>query len=207
MHAECRVQAIPKRPEELIVTDLSSSDAQVRVQPLRKGIFALNLLVFLVGGGWLGYGVFDRWHWENIQQNWASTDGTIEAAYVHRAMGRHVNWETGWTYSYSVNGRKYEAESTALSNAYFVHMFPSERRAEDDEETRPVGSSVSVYYDPAVPQHSVLDFPQDSLLDILTLSLSAMCLGVAILGAFALVKTRKKPTAPMTETPISRSTR
>jgi hypothetical protein len=185
------VQTILKPPEELIVINLSSSGAQVKVQPLRKGIVALNLLALLVGGGWLGYGVFDRWHWENIQQNWASTEGTIETAYVHRAMGRHVNWETGWTYSYSVNGRKYEAKSTALSNAYFVHMFPSKHRAEADEETRAVGSTVWVYYDPAVPQHSVLDFPQDSLLDILTLSLSAMSIGGAILGAFTLVKMLK----------------
>jgi hypothetical protein len=78
-----------------------------------------------------------------------------------------------------------------LSNAYFVHMFSSEQRAEVDEETRSVGSTVSVYYDPAVPQHSVLDFTQDSLLDILTLSLSAISIGVAILSAFALVTALK----------------
>ena len=38
-------------------------------------------------------------------------------------------------------------------------MFPSKQQAEDDEATRPVESIVSVYYDPAVPQHSVLDLP------------------------------------------------
>jgi hypothetical protein len=95
------------------------------------------------------------------------------------------------TYSYLVNGKKYEAKSTALNNAYFVHMFLSEQRAEVDEGTRPVGSAVSDYYDPALPQQSMLDFPQDSLPDILTLGLSAMCIGVATLGAFALVKTLK----------------
>jgi hypothetical protein len=147
--------------------------------------------VLALGGGWLGYGVFDRWSWESDQQNWVSTDETIETAYVHRAMGRHVNWETGWTYSYSVDGKKYEAKSTALSNAYLSHMFPSEQQAEYDEVTRQVGSTVSVYYDPAAPQHSVLDFPQDSLFDILTLSLAAACIGVAIWGAFVLMKAHK----------------
>lgn len=173
------------------MTELSSNDAQAKAQPFRKGIVVLNMLVCFVGGGWLGYGVFDRWHWESVQENWASTDGTIETAYVHPAMGRHVDWETGWTYSYSVNGRKYEAKSTALSNAYFVHTFASEQRAEDDEETRPIGTTVPVYYDPSLPQLSVLDFPEDSLFDILTLSLSAMSIGVAILGAFALLETLK----------------
>jgi Protein of unknown function (DUF3592) len=173
------------------MSDLPSSDARAKARPMSKGIVLLNMLVLAIGGGWLGYGVFDRWHWENVEQNWTSTDGTIETAYIHQAISRHVNWETGWTYSYLVNGRKYEANSTALSNAYFVHMFGSKQQAEYDETTRPVGSPVSVYYDPAVPQHSVLDFPPDSLLDILTLSLSAMCIGVAILCAFALVKVMK----------------
>ncbi|GGA00826.1 DUF3592 domain-containing protein [Dyella caseinilytica] len=174
------------------MSDLPSSEAQVTKQPVRKGVIALYMLVFAIGGGWLGYGVFDGWHWQNVEQHWASTDGTIETAYVHEAMSRHVNWETGWTYSYSVNGQKYEAKSTALNNAYFVHMFSSRQRAEADEYTRPVGSSVSVYYDPAEPKHSVLDFPPDSSqvwpLELFTLSLSALCIGVAILGAFALVK-------------------
>lgn len=173
------------------MAELSSSGAQAKAQPVRKGIVVVNMLGSLVSGGWLGYGVFDRWHWEAVQENWTSTDGTIETAYVHEAMRRHVTWETGWTYSYSVNGRKYEGKSTALSNAYLVHMFASEQRAEDDEETRPVGSTVPVYYDPLLPQHSVLDFPADSLFDILTLSLSAMSIGVGILSAFALVKTHR----------------
>jgi hypothetical protein len=180
-----------KRREELTLTELSSSNVRVKAQLLRKGIVALNTLVFFVGGVWLGYGVVDRWYWENAQQNWASTDGIIETTYVHRAFSRHVNWETGWTYSYILNGQKYVARSTALNNAYFVHMFSSERRAEDDEEMRPVGSTVSVYYDPALPQHSVLDLPQDSLFDILTLILSAMSIGVAILSGIALVKALK----------------
>lgn len=173
------------------MTELSSSNVRVKAQPPRKGVFALNALVFLVGGAWLGYGVLDRWYWENAQQNWASTDGIIETTFVHQAVSRHVNWETGWTYSYIVNGQKYEARSTALSNAYFVHMFSSEQQAKVDEGTRPVGSAVSVYYDPALPQHSVLDLPQDSLFDILTLSLSAMSIGLGGLSALVLVKTLK----------------
>lgn len=167
-----------------------SSERRVAARPGTNAIF-LQTLIFAACGVWLGYGVFDGWHWQNTEKNWASTDGTIETAYVHEAMGRHVNWETGWTYWYSVNGRRYEAESTALSNAYFVHMFGSESQAEGDEYTRPVGSTVSVYYDPVEPQRSVLDLAKYSSLDWLTLSIAAMCMAIAIFGAFALLKVRR----------------
>jgi hypothetical protein len=169
------------------VNNSQTSERRVTARPGIKGAFLQTLLI-AAGGVWLGYGVFDGWHWQNVEKNWASTDGTIEAAYVHEAMGRHINWETGWTYSYSVNGRKYEAKSTALSNAYFVHMFGSGSQAEGDEYTRPVGSTVSVYYDPLEPQRSVLDLATDSSLEWLTLSLAGLCMAPAIYGAFALLK-------------------
>ena len=173
------------------MADLQSRDARVKARPARKGTVVLQMIVFAICGGWLAYGVFDRWHWQDVEQNWASTGGTIETAYLHEAMSRHPAWETGWTYSYTVDGQKYEAKSTALSNAYFVHMFQSKLRASYDEVSRPVGSNVSVYYDPAIPQNSVLDLATDSSLDWIPLSLSALCIGVAVLGAFTLAKTIK----------------
>ncbi|WP_233853531.1 DUF3592 domain-containing protein [Paraburkholderia sp. HD33-4] len=172
---------------------LPPSERRVTARPALKRA-VLQSLFLAAGGVWLAYGVFDGWHWQNVEKNWASTDGIIETAYVRRAMSRHVNWETGWTYSYSVDGRKYEAESTALSNAYFVHMFGSETQAEGDEYTRPVRSAVTVYYDPVEPQRSVLDLATDSSLEWLTLSLAAMCMAPAIYGAFALHKAlRNRP--------------
>ncbi|WP_422662162.1 DUF3592 domain-containing protein [Paraburkholderia madseniana] len=97
---------------------------------------------------------------------------------------------------------EYEAKSTALNNAYFVHMFSSRQRAEVDEYTRPVGSPVSVYYDPTEPQKSVLDFPLDSSqvwpLESLTLSLSAPSIGTALLAS-CFRRLAPKSNAPRTE--------
>jgi hypothetical protein len=176
------------------VNDLPSSERRVTAQPVSKGILVLQMLVILAGGVWLAYGVFDGWRWQNVERNWASADGTIVTAYDHEAMGRHVNWETGWIYSYSVNGRTYEAKSTALSDAYFVHVFASESQAIGDENSRPAGSIVSVYYDPVEPQRSVLDPATDSSLDWLLLSVSGICIAAGIFGMFLLAKAiRKSP--------------
>jgi hypothetical protein len=171
------------------VIDLLSTPAQTAKRRRPKSLVLLQLLALLLAGGWLGYDVFARWHWEYVEQNWISTNGTIETAFIRRASGRHINWETGWTYSYSVDGQTYEANSTALRHAYFVHMFSSKARAEFNTATRPPGSMVPVYYDPRAPQHSVLDLPQDSLFDILTLGLAASLTGLSIWGMFMLAKT------------------
>jgi hypothetical protein len=79
----------------LSVNDSPSSERSVTSRPVMKGV-VLQTLVIAASGVWLGYGVFDNWHWQNVEKNWASTDGTIEAAYVHETMGRHVT-ELGGT--------------------------------------------------------------------------------------------------------------
>jgi hypothetical protein len=176
------------------MNDLPSNGVRMTKPPPGKGTIALHVLVFALVGGWLAYGVFDSWYWQSVEQNWKSTDGTIATAYVRRAVSRRPSWETGWSYSYSVNGQKYEAESTALNHAYLVYVFPSRQRAEGKEYSRPAGSFVTVYYDPADPQHSVLDFPLDSSemwpIELVMLGLSALSMSVAVFGAYALVKSR-----------------
>jgi Protein of unknown function (DUF3592) len=173
------------------VTDSPSSAAGVRTKPVSKWVIALSMLAYAAIGVWQTYSVVDGWHWLQVEENWASTDGTIETAFHQRTWGRHVNYETGWTYSYSVNGVEYQAQSTALSNAYFVRMRASEQDAEAEAETRPIGGIVTVYYDPAVPQHSVLDLAEDGPLNWTPLIFSAICFGLALLYASALIKAIK----------------
>jgi hypothetical protein len=173
---------------------LPSRGARATPKPVRKRLIAFYVLAFAAAGGWMGYGVLDGWHWQDVEHNWESTGGTIEAAYVHEILShRRIRWETGWIYSYSVNGRKYDAESNALNRAYSAHLFISERQAEHDKETRPIGSRVPVHYDPAAPQRSVLDPATDSPLDWFALGLSGISICAAILSAAMLVKTIKKP--------------
>ncbi len=176
------------------MNDLPPRRTRTIPKRVSKGVIAFYTLAFAVGGGWMGYGVLDGWRWQDVEQNWESTGGTIEAAYVHEILShRRIRWETGWIYSYSVNGRKYDAESNALNHAYSAHLFVSERQAEADKETRPIGSSVPVYYDPASPQRSVLDPATDSFLDWFALGLSGVSICAAILSAIQLAKTIKKP--------------
>ncbi len=40
---------------------------------------------------WLGNEVFDGWHWQNVEKSWATTDGIMEAAYVHEVRQSRKN--------------------------------------------------------------------------------------------------------------------
>jgi hypothetical protein len=177
------------------MSDLPSRTPQETRKLTSTMVFVLSLLIMAVVAARLGYGVLDSWRWEDRQGSWASTYGLIEAASVQERVGRRVSWETSWTYSYSVNGKSYQARSNALAHAYVEHRYGTEQEAQGNILTRPVGSTVAVLYDPAAPKLSVLDPAKHDALDWLSLGLSGLSWIVVILGAYWLL-THRKPRTP-----------
>jgi hypothetical protein len=78
--------------------------------------------------------------------------------------------------------------NTVLSHAYFVHKFQSRRRGEYGADTRPPGTSVTVYYDPATLRRSVLDRAEDSPTGWLIPCLSGIRIGSGIYIALVLTE-------------------
>lgn len=101
--------------------------------------------------------------YSHIEQGWSSTKGRIETIRVDSITLRGgTKWYPVWSYSYAVDGTQYNAGSTDLTAHYQVSVFNSANIA---ERQRPVGTEVTVFYDPNAPQHSVLDPLEVSDLD------------------------------------------
>ncbi|MGF7190198.1 hypothetical protein JOE11_003245 [Robbsia andropogonis] len=112
-----------------------------------------------------------------------SVTATIEAHRVDSfsVRGRATSWRPVWLYSYDVDGVRYRVESDTLRGGYSASSYTSKDIAEENAETRPVGSKVLAYYNPQNPKQSVLDRRYDGPhfdfgLSLLMFIIAAPCL-------------------------------
>ncbi len=92
-------------------------------------------------------------------QNWPTAPGTVEYTGMETYQSTDEDGSTSTTYdatiqySYTVGGQAYQGNRRTFTNV----RTGSRRRVEQILARYPQGSAVSVYYDPANPQESVLE--------------------------------------------------
>jgi hypothetical protein len=96
-------------------------------------------------------------HVRQQEQSWATTEATI-IEQATRVEARSANaWRPVWTYTYFVGSKLFTARSSDMALGDGTLHYRSKERAEVAASSRPIGAKVIVFYDPADPQHSVLD--------------------------------------------------
>lgn len=119
-------------------------------------IISLFFAVFILAGGIVaGFGV------RNIIQahesrNWLPADGKITASEVERrrsSKGRG-SYSPSVKYEYTVDGQKYDGETIAIG---MKNVSAGQGFARRFVSKYPAGKSVQVFYNPALPGHSVLE--------------------------------------------------
>lgn len=89
---------------------------------------------------------------------WPTTIGTVlghgidETTSVDADGDRDTSYETTIRYAYQALGREWTGSRVSLAG----NSFPSRRKAQAWLDERPVGSTVTVHYDPTRPDEAVL---------------------------------------------------
>jgi hypothetical protein len=162
------------------------------------GSILLALLAMLVVGvlGYTGVSVGSKLYFLVLERTWPLAEATITSTHtISKTLkyGNHL-WAPSWTYTYVVNGGSYSAESTSIAYGYDVNWYRYEPVAERDGLSRPVGSVVRAYYDPANPSRSVLDRATFDLVDAITLAIFILVLAKTV--DFVRIGRRRAATKP-----------
>lgn len=135
--------------------------AQTRktLSPVTRVLLTGIMLVFLFIAACMGYLGVKTALLERAQQRWPTVSATIVSAQTRSSTSedKQVSWSPVWSYSYTVDGKPYSAQSTGIPGGFDAHWYDSREEALKGGLSRPVGSAVQAYYDPAYPQRSVLD--------------------------------------------------
>ena len=140
-----------------------AADPRKTLSPVTRILLTGIMLVFLFIAGCMGYLGIKTFLLERAQQTWPTVEATIVSAGVSAqaesptSEDRQVSWSPVWSYSYTVDGKPYRAQSNGIPGGFDAHWFVSRQEALNSSLSRPVGSAVRAYYDPAYPQLSVLD--------------------------------------------------
>jgi hypothetical protein len=113
---------------------------------------------------------------------WPATEGVVEASVVERrekSMRRsNVEFEVQVCYAFRVGGRTYRCTRVAIGR---TECFETEREARRRATAWRAGQTVRVMYDPARPDHAVLEYTPVSQ------GWRAFALGVVVLAIGAAV--------------------
>jgi len=136
-----------------------AADSRKTLSPVTRLLLTGIMAVFLFIAGCMGYLGIKTFLLERAQQTWPTVDATIVAAETQSSTSedKQVSWSSVWSYSYTVNGKPYRAQSNGIPGGFDAHWYDSKQEALNNGLSRPVGSAVHAYYDPANPQLSVLD--------------------------------------------------
>ena len=155
-------------------------------------IIVFVLLVFLAVGGFLIFkGIKDR-NKANASLNWPSTPGHVLESRVKESVstddegGTSVTYAPHIRYEYTVMGTPYSSDHYQLGTQVFSSNL---KKAQEAVNARPVGSTVTVFYNPDDPAEAALEQKNGSMLflilGILFVAIS-LCLVVPI-GAILLL--------------------
>lgn len=117
-------------------------------------------LLFAGIGAFLVYKGFQGRKKAEASQNWPSTAGQITDARVSHSTRTDSDGDTTTTYTphveyvYQVGGQEYRGKNITFG---FTQGYGSPGKAQEALARYPVGSQVSVYYDPSQPGESVLE--------------------------------------------------
>jgi hypothetical protein len=131
----------------------------------------IGLLISLAGGacavivplalvGALGFFLYRRYQQGNMArqsaQTWPSITGTVLSSTIQiRHSGRSSSDFPVVVYEYEVNGKPYQSQRIKAGDQFFSARILGQAQA--TVERYPVGSRVTVYYNPANPGESALE--------------------------------------------------
>jgi len=96
---------------------------------------------------------------ERSQSSWPRTDGIVRSVRITSSDGKAGRlWCPEWRYEYAVDDRRYFSRRAAFGTFACKHQ---QSQAELQASTRPVGSPVSVIYEPGNPRNAALEVTQD----------------------------------------------
>ncbi len=153
--------------------------------PPVKSVIAVFALFIALSLAWLVFGAIG-FHKAVVSQGWPVTDGTVVSAQVVRPSGKSTKYIAEIGYSYQVNGKEYTSKNFKATSARGTSGWAKELVA-----LHPVGSMVSVHYNPDKPADAVIEPGLQS--DNYWMTLAPLL--VIILLAFALfqqIKNRNK---------------
>jgi len=119
----------------------------------------------------------------SASQSWSSTTGQITEAHVNRSTSTDSEGDMSYSYSpavqytYQVAGQAYSGKNLTFG---FTTGFSSSSKAEAIIARYPVGSQVTVYYDPANPGEAVLERKAGGSTASLVLGIIFLVVGLCI---------------------------
>lgn len=120
---------------------------------------AVIIPILIIGG--IGYYLYKRNQQSMEQrqdsQHWASTTGTILMSSVqtsHSSSGGASIYPV-IVYQYDVNGKTYQSQTVRVGDKYLKVTIPGQ--AQKTVDKYPIGSKVTVYYDPNNPAECALE--------------------------------------------------
>jgi len=138
---------------------MPAADPRKTLSPFTRLLLTGIMLVFLFIAGCMGYLGLKTFLLERAQQSWPTVEATIVSTETLSSTSedKQVSWAPVWSYSYTVDGKPYRAQSNGIPGGFDAHWYDSRQEALNSSVSRPVGSAVHAYYDAADPQRSVLD--------------------------------------------------
>jgi hypothetical protein len=127
-------------------------------------VCGLGLAVAGVVGVWLNQTYFRPARLaKRAAQAWPATTGIVlssfvntESSYDSTSNAEVTSFKPNVTYEYEVNGHRYRGDRLRASDGFYsVGMLPGSAQAIVDRY--PAGAPVTVYYNPASPQESLLE--------------------------------------------------
>lgn len=117
------------------------------------GSVLLAAIFFVVGGAvsWWGWDILQN---ARISENWPGTTGEITYSDVRTSRDEDgTTYHADVEFAYVVDDRRYESDTVSFGQ----YGSSNRRHAAEIVDRYPVGTQVSVYYDPAVPDTAVLE--------------------------------------------------
>jgi hypothetical protein len=126
------------------------------MKKLQSLVVGVIFAYFSITGIWQGLKIK---HFERAELSWQEVSARIDASDIRHSYSRRTGdrWSAFWTYSYVIEGQRYEVSSVNIDGAYNANWYAQRNDAEEDGAKRQVGSRVVAYYDPDDPKRSVLD--------------------------------------------------
>jgi hypothetical protein len=121
-------------------------------------ICSVALPLLILGG--LGYFLYKRnqqsMAYRQSTQTWQSTTGTVVMSSVQRKhTGKSYSHYPVVVYMYQVNGQQYQSQRIKAGEQFLNVRLSGQ--AEATVQKYPIGSMVTVYYNPSNPAESVLE--------------------------------------------------
>ncbi|MCX7009648.1 MAG: DUF3592 domain-containing protein [Kiritimatiellaeota bacterium] len=146
------------------------------------GLLFFALFWCTLTGVFVGFVVYSFWHAAAAQLRYQSAEGTVlESRVTSSQSDGSTTYGFGIRYRYTVGGQSFEGDRYAFGSG---SSSDGHGRASQLVKQHPIGSKLTVYYDPAKPQQSVIERHVDPMMKFLLLFLQPFVLvGVGLIGA------------------------